>query len=210
MESTPNIVSSESRLISASTTAATSTTSIAQTVLSTVTTATTARHFPTHVPVLTEEYVSKDTLMTTLNPITTLNTVRAMSTTSSTTSETTESTFDVKKKYSESTSILDEFMYWTTIMVPDVQKTSFTTTTDSALVHSSSPKQHLSATSTTTPKTLITEEVPITPSFKPKLPPENVPSYLMLFFKSSLADICETSSTLRENLFQFITQKSLR
>lgn len=56
----------------------------------------------------------------------------------------------------------------------------------------------------------VKHELPAVPTFKPKLPPESVPGYLMLFFKSTFAEVCQTSALLRENLFRFITQRSGR
>ncbi len=55
-----------------------------------------------------------------------------------------------------------------------------------------------------------TSERSITSTFKPKLSPDTIPGYLMLFFRSSLADVCQTSSTLRENLIQFMMERSLK
>lgn len=53
-------------------------------------------------------------------------------------------------------------------------------------------------------------ELPTVPTFQPKLPPESVPAYLMLIFKSSFAHICRTKAALKENLFQYITERSSR
>lgn len=54
------------------------------------------------------------------------------------------------------------------------------------------------------------EELPMAPTFKPKLSPQDVPGYLMLIFKSSFAYICQTKAALKENLFQYITERSSR
>lgn len=83
--------------------------------------------------------------------------------------------------------------------------------------HRSSEMPELTSSSEKTPDVTIAiettfnpEDLPMAPTFRPKLSPENVPGYLMLIFKSSFAYICQTEAALKENLFQYITERSSR
>lgn len=101
----------------------------------------------------------------------------------------------------------------TTTQANEIRKPTVSTTSAEPSSASSSHEE------TTTPSTTLTstygstipaDSLPVVPPFKPNLPPEHVPGYLMLFLKSSFADVCQPSSALRENLFQYITRRSIR